>query len=641
MRDGNHEGHSGHRIDQGYFAIDLSSATKPNIYLINAGTNDCQQNHLQMQGTAGHLNDVLKKCWEKSNRATIILPTLLPSDNEQQSPGANGRVMRLNTEIQSYKSFQSCCEKFLQALIRFTVTAADLPRYMDFGAPLRGLCAPVGTFKTLLAGFITKADLTVDDGIHSISDGYRKNCRRVGRYNQKERIENLLQDPEDNGSPDDKPDNKCEKIAGQGDGPHLTQKGYGFDDGPYKHKSTRMGTVTLKPYRFKGRDSSKRFGFRQIVNAGGNPDPKGAVDEFIYWTRPSGSSMYMAYHVNKGDGTFDEGLTAYLPFDCPSEDVRWADSNGDLTVGVKIGLDFNGRPAFRKVDCFTSSHNGHEGRYIHLGDIDGDGRTDYCLIGDNGVTRYIRDFFLPKGKGDIRGTRYIDINGDGRSDWIWVGDTGDTDIYTNMRGPGPGQGMRVIVPYWLRASASHRGMRDYVWFEAVDLGEGNFAFTMLLWWNDASGGTQRKSDFDGYCDVLNSGTIVSETLCRPWQTGDGKCDIIKVERGDGTMTIIPNTYGKAGGAITFGPAFRPDKRDFTCDKQGWSPGIFGLAVRFADLNGDGRADYLCTDPNGRTEAILNLASDRMQYLGQLKLAEGKDRANHRFADVNGKNIQTA
>jgi hypothetical protein len=66
-------------------------------------------------------------------------------------------------------------------------------------------------------------------------------------------------------------------------------------------------------------------------------------------------------------------------------------------------------------------------------DIDGDGRADYCLIGDDGFTRcwrnggfsdgpayweYLGIVFTPKGKGDIRGTRFIDLNGDGRSDWI-------------------------------------------------------------------------------------------------------------------------------------------------------------------------------------------------------------------------------
>lgn len=61
MRDGNHEGHPGDRIDQIINNIDLSSDTKPNLYLINAGTNDCQQNYLEMKGTIDRLRDLIEK----------------------------------------------------------------------------------------------------------------------------------------------------------------------------------------------------------------------------------------------------------------------------------------------------------------------------------------------------------------------------------------------------------------------------------------------------------------------------------------------------------------------------------------------------------------------------------------------------
>lgn len=381
---------------------------------------------------------------------------------------------------------------------------------------------------------------------------------------KKARTAGMIQSPEDNGTPDDAPANSCDKIPGFADGPHKTQSGYGFDDGPYVHKSTKMGPTIPVFFRFKGRDATKKFGFGQLVNRGGNQDPQGALDEFITWFRiPSMNEVQITYYVNKGAGEFEPGLTARLPFDCPSEDIRWADmngdfqddyvcvrANGDLGVAINTGLDGNGRPAFKAVSFGVPAHAGYEGRHVRLGDIDGDGRTDYCLIGDDGVTKcwrngglgdnaaYWQDFgvvFPPKGKGDIRGTRFVDINGDGRSDWIWVGDAGETDIYTNMRGPGPDGGdMKGLVPYWLRAMSFHGGMgkpgirddirfarvypkdtkgrKDYVWFEAVALGEDNYDFYMRTWRNDGSGGTQRKSDWDRYCDV----------------SGDGKDDYLQI-----------------------------------------------------------------------------------------------------------------
>lgn len=113
MQDGNHEGHNGHRINQIYKNIDLSSNTKPNLYLINAGTNDCQQNYLEMKGAIDRLRDLLNKAWDKSNQATIILSTLLPSNNENVSPGANERVDKLNTEIRERKSRTLCSQTVL------------------------------------------------------------------------------------------------------------------------------------------------------------------------------------------------------------------------------------------------------------------------------------------------------------------------------------------------------------------------------------------------------------------------------------------------------------------------------------------------------------------------------------------------
>ena len=118
MRDGQHEGHSGHRIDEIIQDFDLSSDSKPNLVLINAvsshvrpsltahtdllcqSTNDCQQNYQNMQGTIGRLENMLTKVWEKSSKATIILSTLLPSSNAN---GANDRVSAFNPQIRNRK----------------------------------------------------------------------------------------------------------------------------------------------------------------------------------------------------------------------------------------------------------------------------------------------------------------------------------------------------------------------------------------------------------------------------------------------------------------------------------------------------------------------------------------------------------
>lgn len=61
-----------------------------------------------------------------------------------------------------------------------------------------------------------------------------------------------------------------------------------------------------------------------------------------------------------------------------------------------------------------------------------------------------------------------------------------------------------------------------------------------------------------------------------------------------------------------------------------------MAVRFADLTGNKRADQLCIKPNGHVSAHLQSNDGRSwENASQIKFAEGKDRANLRWADVDG------
>jgi hypothetical protein len=61
-----------------------------------------------------------------------------------------------------------------------------------------------------------------------------------------------------------------------------------------------------------------------------------------------------------------------------------------------------------------------------------------------------------------------------------------------------------------------------------------------------------------------------------------------------------------------------------------------VAVRFADITGNGRSDYLCIAPNGKVKGYVQKDDGAIQAIPQIKFAEtDKDRANFRWADVNG------
>ncbi|WP_440070728.1 FG-GAP-like repeat-containing protein [Streptosporangium sp. OZ121] len=69
------------------------------------------------------------------------------------------------------------------------------------------------------------------------------------------------------------------------------------------------------------------------------------------------------------------------------------------------------------------------------------------------------------------------------------------------------------------------------------------------------------------------------------------------------------------------------------------PGASREQVRFADLNGDGRDDYLLVKDNGRVEAWLNVReADRVGWNFRGEVASGSGPRDHiRFADLNGDN----
>jgi hypothetical protein len=59
-----------------------------------------------------------------------------------------------------------------------------------------------------------------------------------------------------------------------------------------------------------------------------------------------------------------------------------------------------------------------------------------------------------------------------------------------------------------------------------------------------------------------------------------------------------------------------------------------VAVRFADITGNGRADYLCIQPDSTTTGFIHNDDDTFTNVGQIKVSISEDRADLRFADVN-------
>jgi hypothetical protein len=182
---------------------------------------------------------------------------------------------------------------------------------------------------TYFAGYIVRSDLG-SDGVHTTNDGYRKMAVVWNVAIASAWTSDFIQAPEDTGISDDAPTNDCKKVAGKVEGPYQTQKGSGFDDGPYKHASTNLdGEVSDVTYALPHRNDTKRIAFAQLINTGQNPDSQGAIDDLVYFYHgPGEKDLWIDYRLNNPDGSeklYMDAGSLRMPFDCPSDDVRWAD----------------------------------------------------------------------------------------------------------------------------------------------------------------------------------------------------------------------------------------------------------------------------------------------------------------------------
>ncbi|KAL4984735.1 SGNH hydrolase-type esterase domain-containing protein [Aspergillus falconensis] len=140
MANNSNEGWRGSRIDQIHEKAKKSAARLlPNLFTLNAGSNDCLQD-FEIASAGARLDALIEDLWTFAPGATVILSTLLVTSNKQ----VNARVLKVNEQIRDLVGMKSAEQK--------NILLAEM--YSCVGAPqLRDL---------------------VDDGLHPNADGYAK-----------------------------------------------------------------------------------------------------------------------------------------------------------------------------------------------------------------------------------------------------------------------------------------------------------------------------------------------------------------------------------------------------------------------------------------------------------------------------------
>tara|TARA_R110002060_G_scaffold48199_3_gene59189 strand:+ start:8410 stop:8988 length:579 start_codon:yes stop_codon:yes gene_type:complete len=116
---------------------------------------------------------------------------------------------------------------------------------------------------------------------------------------------------------------------------------------------------------------------------------------------------------------------------------------------------------------------------------------------------------------------------------------------------------------------------------------------------------------------------------------DGACDIAWVDpNNNNRVSVWLNNYKTTGSFATWTYLANPAPVLNCPEKRG--VGIHDLPVRFADISNNKMSDYVCIQPDGRFYGWTHNIDGSWERIAQFKKAEGIDRANIRFGNVNGR-----
>ncbi|MFI1188194.1 FG-GAP-like repeat-containing protein [Streptomyces californicus] len=267
-------------------------------------------------------------------------------------------------------------------------------------------------------------------------------------------------------------------------------------------------------------------------------------------------------------------VSSLVPSTTPEVQARVAAFNARIPGLVKERRDRGYKVGFvdmasvTAADLNDSLHPNNNG-YLKMADVFYGGIAQ--AQADSWITEQVDVQPAPPARGGL-GDYQVDFDGDGRNDYLVVGANGSVDAWLNRDGNG-----------------------NVAWSAAGQV---------------AKGGTGGTPDQIRFADV----------------NGDRRSDYLVVAA-NGAVTAWLNKGGDGAGGWT------------SAGQIATGVGATGDQVRFGDINGDGYADYLLLEPNGAVSAWVNkggTGTAGWTAAGQIaKGGTGGTPDQIRFADVNG------
>ncbi|MFJ9736508.1 FG-GAP-like repeat-containing protein [Streptomyces sp. NPDC101166] len=303
-------------------------------------------------------------------------------------------------------------------------------------------------------------------------------------------------------------------------------------------------------------------------------------------------AWYGAVLAANAKGWLQTPLPEEGPDDCdPADSPVGSSDPGDSPIGSGETALGSG---WRKLGVIAPGYGDTIGRTI-ITELNGDQRADYLQVRQDGSFRAsvntvgtpghphwvdVGDY-APEDGVDADQVRFADLNGDGRDDYLVVSSDSKVRAYINFRGPGD----RLRFVYAGTAFDEESFNRDNLRFADV--------------------------------------------------TGDGRDDILRVSA-QGAVHVYRNMWDPNSGQVGSGP--QPPAWRLWLDWAGGTRGSSLEAVRFADADGDGQADYLQVGVEGAVHAFLNRGgggNGSFQARYDWAHASNYPRKYVQFADISG------
>ncbi|MET9961230.1 FG-GAP-like repeat-containing protein, partial [Streptomyces sp. NPDC006326] len=410
------------------------------------------------------------------------------------------------------------------------------------------------------------------------------------------------------------------------------------------YSNTGMGSVDNPIVLTVGREENNHWYNAEQIIAPGDLDGNGQPDLLVkqgkqLWAYYAGlyNNLDEADPVLVGNGDWDR-FTVIAPGDLNGDKVPdlWLRDNatGDLfrTYGSK-GPDGNLDPTAwgstaARVKIGTGFDEATYPGMSSVGDITGDGLSDlWARKGgkvvawpgkqpDAGGLSFGAEFVLAAQLGDVPvaanevgngndRVRWADFDGDGKLDYNVIGDDGAVSVWVNNGGDGAG-GWKLLGRVFKGATTDRSQVR------LVDFdGDGKSDYVLINANGSLNVRLNKGGGDSGWKDLgqVFAGTTADRTKVRFVDfDGDAKADYLTYGS-DGTISVHLNKGGDGNGGWQALGVVAADHHNPDSARERW-----------ADFNGDGKADYYYIQDNGSVEVALNQGGDTgggWKWLGQV------------------------